>query len=301
MVRLRTRLGRRRGDRAVWPCAAPAVCHARRHGGRCGPVSDRVRPRARLGRRADGGAALHPWDCSRGLARRGVERADVVLHVGAGTFKPVETDDPAEHPMHEEWYSVPAETAARAQCRACAARATSGPSARPAPGRSRARPRTTGASPPATGETRLFIRPPYAWQVGGPSHHQFPPAPLDAAHARRRVRRLRSHDAGIPRGGRRRLPILLVRRRHGGHVTGDLAHSVTAPAPGAAFSFSITATAGRARAGVFMTPHGPVETPAFMPVGTLATVKALDPGELAYRWRPDDSRQRLSPASAARR
>ncbi len=46
------------------------------------------------------------------------------------------------------------------------------------------------------------------------------------------------------------------------------------------FSFTIDATAGSARAGVFMTPHGGVETPAFMPVGTLATVKALDPDDL---------------------
>ena len=46
------------------------------------------------------------------------------------------------------------------------------------------------------------------------------------------------------------------------------------------FSFEIEATAGAARAGVFVTPHGSVETPAFMPVGTLATVKALDPDDL---------------------
>jgi queuine tRNA-ribosyltransferase len=46
------------------------------------------------------------------------------------------------------------------------------------------------------------------------------------------------------------------------------------------FSFRIEFTAGAARAGVFLTPHGPVETPAFMPVGTLATVKALDPEDL---------------------
>lgn len=43
------------------------------------------------------------------------------------------------------------------------------------------------------------------------------------------------------------------------------------------FAFRIESHAGAARAGVFTTPHGPVETPAFMPVGTLATVKALDP------------------------
>ncbi len=46
------------------------------------------------------------------------------------------------------------------------------------------------------------------------------------------------------------------------------------------FQFDIEATDGPARAGVFMTPHGPVATPAFMPVGTLATVKALDPTDL---------------------
>ena len=46
------------------------------------------------------------------------------------------------------------------------------------------------------------------------------------------------------------------------------------------FSFRIEFTAGAARAGVFSTPHGAVETPAFMPVGTLATVKALDPEDL---------------------
>ena len=46
------------------------------------------------------------------------------------------------------------------------------------------------------------------------------------------------------------------------------------------FSFVIEANHGRARAGVFDTPHGKVETPAFMPVGTLATVKSLDPVDL---------------------
>ncbi|MBA3342828.1 MAG: tRNA guanosine(34) transglycosylase Tgt [Gemmatimonadaceae bacterium] len=46
------------------------------------------------------------------------------------------------------------------------------------------------------------------------------------------------------------------------------------------FSFDLQAKAGSARAGLFVTPHGAVETPAFMPVGTLATVKALDPVDL---------------------
>src|SRR5205085_7963735 len=46
------------------------------------------------------------------------------------------------------------------------------------------------------------------------------------------------------------------------------------------FSFRVEATEDRARAATFATPHGSVATPAFMAVGTLATVKALDPMEL---------------------
>ena len=45
------------------------------------------------------------------LSSLGVARAEVLLHVGAGTFKPVEVEDPAEHVMHSEWYSVSEETA----------------------------------------------------------------------------------------------------------------------------------------------------------------------------------------------
>ncbi len=46
------------------------------------------------------------------------------------------------------------------------------------------------------------------------------------------------------------------------------------------FTSDIAGGSGAARAGTFITPHGTVETPAFMPVGTLATVKALDPDDL---------------------
>ena len=41
------------------------------------------------------------------------------------------------------------------------------------------------------------------------------------------------------------------------------------------FSFSLLATDGAARLGEFRTPHGAVQTPAFMPVGTQGTVKAM--------------------------
>ncbi len=46
------------------------------------------------------------------------------------------------------------------------------------------------------------------------------------------------------------------------------------------FEYRITACAGRARAGVFHTPHGDLATPVFAPVGTQATVKTLTPAQL---------------------
>jgi queuine tRNA-ribosyltransferase len=49
----------------------------------------------------------------------------------------------------------------------------------------------------------------------------------------------------------------------------------------AAFPFTITATEGRARTGVLATPRGDIRTPAFMPVGTAATVKALTVDQVA--------------------
>jgi queuine tRNA-ribosyltransferase len=46
------------------------------------------------------------------------------------------------------------------------------------------------------------------------------------------------------------------------------------------FKFNVLQSQGSARTGVFATPHGEIATPAFMPVGTLASVKALDPDDL---------------------
>jgi len=48
----------------------------------------------------------------------------------------------------------------------------------------------------------------------------------------------------------------------------------------AVFEFTIDATSGPARAGRLTLPHGSVETPAFMPVGTQGTVRALSPQDL---------------------
>lgn len=93
------------------------------------------------------------------LAAQGVRREEVLLHVGAGTFKPVDVEDPAQHEMHEESYEVSAETAAsltalrRGGGRVCAVGTTA------------LRTLETVWSADdgyraGSGETRIFIRPP---------------------------------------------------------------------------------------------------------------------------------------------
>jgi S-adenosylmethionine:tRNA ribosyltransferase-isomerase len=46
------------------------------------------------------------------LAARGIGRAHVTLHVGAGTFQPVRSEDLSQHQMHSEWFEVGADTVA---------------------------------------------------------------------------------------------------------------------------------------------------------------------------------------------
>jgi len=98
------------------------------------------------------------------LAGKGVERAEVVLHVGAGTFKPIEVDDPTEHVMHEEWYDVSAEAVSRvnsARVRGAAAWAVGTTSVRTLESAADER----GALHASSGDTRLFIRPGYLFRA----------------------------------------------------------------------------------------------------------------------------------------
>ena len=65
-------------------------------------LPDHLRPRGRLGRRADRRPALHAGAAG-GARRRAASRVDhVTLHVGAGTFLPVKADDIDDHRMHAE-------------------------------------------------------------------------------------------------------------------------------------------------------------------------------------------------------
>ena len=106
-------------------------------------------------------AALH-FDASvlAALDARGVQRAAVTLHVGAGTFQPVKSEQLAEHVMHRERYHVPQATQdAIAACRARGGRVV-------AVGTTTVRTLESWAqSGQAEGDTGIFITPGFGFQV----------------------------------------------------------------------------------------------------------------------------------------
>jgi S-adenosylmethionine:tRNA ribosyltransferase-isomerase len=98
------------------------------------------------------------------LRARGVHRAEITLHVGIGTFRPVEVEDPADHELHHEFYDVPPAAAdlinrARADGERIWAVGTTTVRALESAVDSDGR---LGAG---SGETDLFIRPPYRFAV----------------------------------------------------------------------------------------------------------------------------------------
>jgi S-adenosylmethionine:tRNA ribosyltransferase-isomerase len=96
------------------------------------------------------------------LRSRGIAIAYVTLHVGAGTFQPVRSENVAEHEMHTEWYNVPQATVDAIR----AAKANDGRIV--AVGTTTLRALETSAAGdlrPGHGETRLFIVPGYRFKV----------------------------------------------------------------------------------------------------------------------------------------
>ena len=97
------------------------------------------------------------------LARRGVERAMVTLHVGAGTFQPLRVESVADHRMHSEWLEIDAATAAavnaaRAAGRRVVAVGTTVVRALESAARD-------GRVEPVRGETDIFIYPGYRFRI----------------------------------------------------------------------------------------------------------------------------------------
>ena len=97
------------------------------------------------------------------LDARGVERAFLTLHVGAGTFAPVRTERVEDHELHAEWLAVSAETCrAVEQCRGRGGRVV-------AVGTTSVRALETaarsGTLAPFAGDSRLFIYPGFTFRV----------------------------------------------------------------------------------------------------------------------------------------
>lgn len=99
------------------------------------------------------------------LQETGINRAFVTLHVGVGTFRPVEVEDVTTHEMHGEWIEVPAETVEKIrETKAKGGRiiAVGTTVVRTLEGAAKA---GEGELQPFCGETNLFIYPGYRWKV----------------------------------------------------------------------------------------------------------------------------------------
>ncbi len=103
------------------------------------------------------------------LAARGVASTRITLHVGAGTFQPVRSENLAEHKMHSEWYEVGAQAvadiaAARARGGRVVAAGTTALRALESAALASARAGHDALQPGAR-ETTLFITPGFAFRV----------------------------------------------------------------------------------------------------------------------------------------
>ena len=97
------------------------------------------------------------------LKNKGVEFAEVTLHVGAGTFQPVRVDNIADHKMHSEWFNIPEQTVQQiesAKARGNKIWSVGTTSLRAIESAARSDSLKAG-----TGDTDIFITPGYEFQV----------------------------------------------------------------------------------------------------------------------------------------
>jgi len=97
------------------------------------------------------------------LHERGIKQASVTLHVGVGTFRPVEVEDITTHKMHGEWVEVPASTVE--QIRETQAQGGRIIAVGTTVVRSLESAAANGELQPYSGKTELFIYPGYKWRV----------------------------------------------------------------------------------------------------------------------------------------
>jgi S-adenosylmethionine:tRNA ribosyltransferase-isomerase len=186
------------------------------------------------------------------IEERGAKVAKLTLHVGFGTFQPVRVEEVQAHRMHRERYRIPPATLKAIE----------------------------GKRVLAVGTTSLRALESHALHLSGirvprgqAPADQLSPAEIHAAHAGRGIRRARQHPPGVRARHRQALPVFLLRRRHADRT----------------MNFKLLKKDGNARRGILELAHGRVDTPAFMPVGTYGTVKAMSPG----RW-PRSARRSCS-------
>lgn len=100
------------------------------------------------------------------IDRSGVAIGKVTLHVGVGTFRPIATDNLADHVMHSEWASLPQETADTIRtCRARGGRVLAVGTTSLRTLESAASQFPEGELSAWSGDTSLFIRPGYRFRV----------------------------------------------------------------------------------------------------------------------------------------
>ncbi|GIW03531.1 MAG: hypothetical protein KatS3mg059_0151 [Thermomicrobiales bacterium] len=153
------------------------------------------------------------------LEEQGVGWAEVTLHIGLDTFRPVSVERVADHKMHTEWCQVSDDTARQiASAKASGGRIV-------AIGTTSARTlETLGTAVEPGATTRLYRSHRHlynAWlpvATGGCAVDELPPAAVHAAHDGERLRREGSHPRRLSRGHCAALPLLFLRRRHAHRV-----------------------------------------------------------------------------------
>lgn len=180
-------------DRIGWTPLPPYILAARKQAGRAADDEiDRAGYQTVFARPDQPGSVAAPTaglhftpELLAALGAAGVRRAEVVLHVGSGTFKPVESEFVEQHLMHAEWCSMPAETAGAIR----AARAAGGrvipvgtTALRTVEAYAAAVESASGAGLPGSMQTRLLITPGYElrWADGLLTNFHLPRSTLMA-------------------------------------------------------------------------------------------------------------------------